>query len=48
MIDGRIVKTGGADLADTIERDGYDRLREDALTALSTGASTSLRAGAVV
>ncbi len=38
MIDGRIVKTGGPDLADLIERVGYDRLREDASTALRTGA----------
>jgi Fe-S cluster assembly ATP-binding protein len=29
MIDGRIVKTGGADLAHLIEREGYDRLREE-------------------
>jgi Fe-S cluster assembly ATP-binding protein len=28
MLDGRIVKTGGPDLADEIERDGYDRIRE--------------------
>ncbi|MFY9719293.1 MAG: Fe-S cluster assembly ATPase SufC [Candidatus Cybelea sp.] len=47
MIDGRIVKTGGPDLADIIERDGYDRLREDASTLLSTGASTPLSTGAV-
>lgn len=30
MIDGRIVKTGDADLANRIEREGYDRLREEA------------------
>jgi Fe-S cluster assembly ATP-binding protein len=30
MIDGRIVKTGGPDLAHLIEREGYDRLREEA------------------
>lgn len=29
MIDGRIVKTGGHDLAHQIEREGYDRLREE-------------------
>jgi Fe-S cluster assembly ATPase SufC len=29
MIDGRIVKTGGADLAQRIEREGYDTLREE-------------------
>ncbi|MGB6522357.1 MAG: ABC transporter ATP-binding protein, partial [Candidatus Cybelea sp.] len=30
MIDGRIVKTGDADLANRIEREGYDKLREEA------------------
>lgn len=29
MIDGRIVKTGGPDLAQRIEREGYDVLREE-------------------
>ncbi|MGB8519045.1 MAG: Fe-S cluster assembly ATPase SufC [Candidatus Tumulicola sp.] len=29
MIDGRIVKTGGHDLADRIEREGYDTIREE-------------------
>ena len=29
MIDGRIVKEGGADLAHRIEREGYDTLREE-------------------
>jgi Fe-S cluster assembly ATP-binding protein len=29
MIDGRIVKTGGHDLAHRIEREGYDKLREE-------------------
>ena len=29
MIDGRIVKTGGHDLAQRIEREGYDTLREE-------------------
>jgi Fe-S cluster assembly ATP-binding protein len=29
MIDGRIVMTGGADLADRIEREGYDTIREE-------------------
>jgi Fe-S cluster assembly ATP-binding protein len=30
MIDGRIVKTGGHDLALRVEREGYDKLREEA------------------
>lgn len=29
MIDGRIVKTGGEDLAHRIEREGYDTIREE-------------------
>jgi Fe-S cluster assembly ATP-binding protein len=29
MIDGRIVKTGGPDLAQRIEREGYDTIREE-------------------
>ena len=29
MMDGRIVKTGGADLAHRIEREGYDVIREE-------------------
>jgi Fe-S cluster assembly ATP-binding protein len=29
LIDGRIVKTGDAELAHVIEREGYDRLREE-------------------
>ena len=29
MIDGRIVKEGGPELADRIEREGYDRVREE-------------------
>jgi Fe-S cluster assembly ATP-binding protein len=29
MIDGRIVKTGGPDLAERIEREGYDGIREE-------------------
>jgi Fe-S cluster assembly ATP-binding protein len=29
MIDGRIVKTGGVDLAHRIEREGYDAIREE-------------------
>jgi Fe-S cluster assembly ATP-binding protein len=28
MLDGRIVKEGGPELAHTIEREGYDALRE--------------------
>ncbi len=31
MLDGRIVKTGGADLADRIEREGYDIVRDGAI-----------------
>ena len=30
MIDGRIVKTGGPDLAELIERQGYDAIRDEA------------------
>jgi len=30
MIDGRIVKTGGPDLAERIEREGYDTIRDEA------------------
>ena len=33
MIDGRIVKTGGPDLADEIERDGYDGVRDEVAAA---------------
>ena len=29
MMDGRIVKTGGADLAERVEREGYDGIREE-------------------
>ncbi len=29
MLDGRIVKEGGPELAHTIEREGYDTLREE-------------------
>ena len=29
MIDGRIVKTGGPELAHLIEREGYDAIREE-------------------
>ncbi|HZV76400.1 MAG TPA: Fe-S cluster assembly ATPase SufC [Candidatus Babeliales bacterium] len=40
MIDGRIVETGGPDLAHRIEREGYDKLREQAAAAaLGTGAA---------
>src|SRR5271165_1379289 len=31
MLDGRIVKTGGPDLAERIEREGYDGIREEVL-----------------
>ncbi|MBC5809888.1 MAG: Fe-S cluster assembly ATPase SufC [Candidatus Eremiobacteraeota bacterium] len=30
MLDGRIVKSGGPELADTIEREGYDKIRDEA------------------
>src|SRR5579863_3539063 len=40
MIDGRIVKSGGPDLAHRIEREGYDTIREEAL-------SSALEAGSV-
>jgi Fe-S cluster assembly ATP-binding protein len=33
MIDGRIVKTGGPDLADQIEQEGYDGVRDEAAAA---------------
>ena len=36
MLDGRIVKTGGPELAQIIERDGYDAIREE--VAASAGA----------
>jgi Fe-S cluster assembly ATP-binding protein len=29
MVDGRIAKTGGADLAHRIESEGYDKIREE-------------------
>jgi len=29
MLDGRVVKSGGPDLANVIERDGYDKIREE-------------------
>jgi Fe-S cluster assembly ATP-binding protein len=29
MIDGRIVKTGGPELANRVEREGYDTIREE-------------------
>ncbi len=32
MIEGRIVKTGGHDLAHRIEREGYDKIREESAT----------------
>jgi Fe-S cluster assembly ATPase SufC len=36
MMDGRIVKTGGPELANTIEREGYDRIREEIAPAVLT------------
>jgi Fe-S cluster assembly ATP-binding protein len=35
MIDGRIVKSGGPELATQIEREGYDRIREGVSSALT-------------
>jgi len=29
MMDGRVVKSGGPELANVIERDGYDKIREE-------------------
>jgi len=29
MMDGRVVKSGGPDLANVIEREGYDKIREE-------------------
>ncbi len=34
MMDGRIVKSGGPELAETIERDGYDAIREEVAGAV--------------
>jgi Fe-S cluster assembly ATP-binding protein len=34
MMDGRIVKSGGPELANVIERDGYDAIREEVLGAV--------------
>jgi Fe-S cluster assembly ATP-binding protein len=34
MIDGRIVKTGGHDLAHRIEREGYDKIREESASVV--------------
>jgi len=33
LIDGRIVKTGGPELAEQIERDGYDGVRDEVASA---------------
>ena len=33
MLDGRIVKSGGPELAQVIERDGYDAIREEVATS---------------
>ncbi len=38
MIDGRIVKTGGPELADEIERDGYDGVRASTSSAQAEAA----------
>jgi Fe-S cluster assembly ATPase SufC len=38
MIDGRIVKSGGPELADEIERDGYDAVRDEAAEAAAARA----------
>jgi len=34
MIDGRVVKSGGPELANVIERDGYDKIREEAAASV--------------
>jgi len=34
MMDGRIVKSGGPELANVIERDGYDKIREEVATSV--------------
>jgi Fe-S cluster assembly ATP-binding protein len=34
MIDGRVVKSGGPELANVIEREGYDKIREEVLTSV--------------
>jgi Fe-S cluster assembly ATP-binding protein len=39
MIDGRIVKTGGPELADEIERDGYDGVRASTSSAQAEAAA---------
>jgi len=33
LVDGRIVKTGGPELADQIEREGYDKIRDEVAAA---------------
>jgi Fe-S cluster assembly ATP-binding protein len=35
MIDGRIVKTGGPELANQIEREGYDQIRDEAASSIA-------------
>ncbi len=35
MMDGRIVKTGGPELALAIEREGYDRIRDEVATSVA-------------
>ena len=39
LIDGRIVKTGGPELADEIERDGYDGVRASTSSAQAEAAA---------
>jgi Fe-S cluster assembly ATP-binding protein len=35
MLDGRIVKSGGPELANEIERDGYDKIREQVAASVA-------------
>jgi Fe-S cluster assembly ATP-binding protein len=35
MIDGRIVKTGGPELANHIEREGYDGIRDELASSVA-------------
>ncbi len=41
MIDGRIVKTGGPELAEEIERNGYDALRDASASATQAEAAAA-------
>ena len=35
MMDGRIVKTGGPELANLIEREGYDKIRDEVASSVA-------------